>query len=81
MFYKTTGEIFIALGFSFIVIGIFDIYTFTYHPFQRNVWINVSEARERRSRLHNIENMHEITVSDHIFHEDVNIYDIVDHQR
>jgi hypothetical protein len=43
---REDGWVFITIGVCFIFVAIFDAYSWVYHPFQRNILVDVEDKSE-----------------------------------
>jgi cell division protein FtsL len=43
---KEDGWVFVSVGICFVFVAIFDAYSWVYHPFQRNILVDVNDKSE-----------------------------------
>ena len=77
---KQDGWVFITVGMLFILIALFDAYSWVYHPFQRNILVDVEEKTETeqmqlRALAHNESVLGNSSL--HLGESVVNLYDMI----
>jgi hypothetical protein len=81
-FFKQNGNICMVIGYSFIVIAIFDMYQFFFHPLEKNVTVNLNDNKLRQTdfRILAIErhNSQMPEFEGKLLGKEENIYSIVD---
>lgn len=80
MVIKQDGWVFITVGVCFIFVAIFDAYSWVYHPFQRNILVDVEDKTEAeqmklRALAHNESVLGNSSL--HLGESVVNLYDMI----